>query len=322
MEKRNYKSHPFIKPVLKSDRGWSTLGIFFVLCLGGLFATALEPKGPLALSMSGSGRAITKGAEYHLLNPASLIHFKGAQGSGFWTFGLEKQKSYWGVSIVENQKIPLGLSYIREWGSKTQYLSFSTAAFILPGWSMGLSLSRWQAEPLGRVSPAPMAEPTSQVEISKKSQSANKALSSDLPDSKDDKAEASWNVQAGLLIKPAGSPFSIGAVYDHILPLKGAFKGQRKWALGMGFALYEWLSLRADALYNTNSQWAVAGGAEATVSKFLILRLANQWDFKDKNWLFSGGLGLTAKNMALDYGLSRTAGTKRWQNTLSVRFAF
>ena len=111
--------------------------------------TALEPEGPLALSMSGAGRAITKGAEYHLLNPASLIHFKGAQGSGFYMFGLEKQKPYWGLSLVENQQIPLGLSYIREWGGQAQYLSFSTAGFILPGWSLGLSLSRWQAEPTG-----------------------------------------------------------------------------------------------------------------------------------------------------------------------------
>ena len=270
--------------------------------------TALEPEGPLALSMSGAGRAITKGAEYHLLNPASLIHFKGAQGSGFYMFGLEKQKPYWGLSLVENQQIPLGLSYIREWGGQAQYLSFSTAGFILPGWSLGLSLSRWQAEPTGQ-------EPSTST-----AKSLTKAKTASNTTSKT--AKASWNIQTGMLIKPANSPLSIGAVYDHILPLKGAFEGRRKWALGLGFALYEWLSLRADALYKTKGHWLVAGGAEAVISGFLILRLANQWDFKDKKWLFSLGLGLTTQHMALDYGLTQKNNTSHWQNTLSARFSF
>ena len=255
---------------------------------------ALKPEGPLALSMSGAGRAITKGAEYQLLNPASLIHFKGAQGSGFYTFGLKTQKPYWGLSIVENQQIPLGVSYIREWDSSDQYLSFSTAGFILPGWSVGLSLSRWQTSQTNKV-------------IATSSKAENKA---------------SWNVQGGVLIRPQDSPLSIGATYDYILPLKGAFEEQRKWALAISLELYKWLAFRTDALYNIKSKWTLAGGATATISQFLILRLANRWHIKEKKWLFSGGLGLTAKNMALDYGLSQTKETKNWQHTISVRFAF
>ncbi len=250
-----------------------------LLFLTGFLASALEPQGPLALSMSGAGRAIPKGAEYHLLNPASLIHFKGVQGAGFYMFGVDQQKPYWGVSLVENQKIPLGLSYIREWDSSDQYLSFSTAGFVLPGWSVGVSLSRWKED-----------------------------------------QKASWNVQGGFLIRPEKSPFSIGAVYDHILPLKGAFEGRRRWGLGLAYTLYRWLSLRADALYNKEQKWTLVGGAEATISDFLILRLSSQWH--DQKWLFAGGLGVTAQNMALDYGLSQQKGTKKWQNTLNIRFAF
>ena len=245
----------------------------------GFVAFALEPQGPLALSMSGSGRGIPKGAEYHLLNPASLIHFKGVQGAGFYMFKVDKQKPYWGVSLVENQKIPLGLSYIREWDSSNQYLSFSTAGFVLPNWSVGVSLSRW-----------------------KKNENAH------------------WNVQGGLLIWPEKSPFSIGAVYDYILPLKGAFEGRRKWSLGLAYTLYQWLSLRTDILYNREQKWTLAGGAEATLSSFLVLRLSSRWH--DKKWLFAGGLGVTAKNMALDYGLSQQKNLGKWQNTLNVRFAF
>ena len=105
-------------------------------------------------------------------------------------------------------------------------------------------------------------------------------------------------------------------------PLRARLKAGGKWALGLGFALYEWLSLRADALYKTKGHWLVAGGAEAVISGFLILRLANQWDFKDKKWLFSLGLGLTTQHMALDYGLTQKNNTSHWQNTLSARFSF
>ena len=270
--------------------------IFCIFCLYPFEAPALQPQGLLALSMSGAGRAITKGAEYHLLNPASLIHYKGTQGSGFYMFGHEDQKPYWGLSLVENQQIPLGLSYLRQWDGSDQYLSLSTAGFIVPGWSVGLSLSRW--------------------EVGINPNSATKSTS------KKQKTKAYWNVQAGVLIRPEKSPLSIGAVYDHILPLKGAFKEQRRWALAFSFEIYRWLKLRADVLHNTQSQWTVAGGAEALVSGFLTLRLANRYNFKDEKWLFSGGLGLTAQSMALDYGLSQTPDTKAWQHTVGVQFAF
>lgn len=245
------------------------------------FTSALDPQGPLSLSMSGSGRAIYKGAEYHLLNPASLVHLPGFQGAGFYVFETEKKKPYYGISLMENRQIPLALSYIRERQSEEQYLNISTAAFILPGWSLGLSLSRWET-----------------------------------------KQDTNWNIQSGFFIKPQQSSLSIGATWDHILPLEGAFKGRRQWGLGLAYELYKWLNLRTDVIYNQNKDWKIAGGTEITIAQFFIFRLGSGWYSTDNIFRFSGGLGLETKNISVDYGLSQEKGKKEWLHTLNIRGYF
>ena len=161
--------------------------LFFLLISSHIsfFSLALDLRGPLALSMSGSGRAATQsGAEYHLINPAGLVHASGFSSGTYYMFEVaEKRKPVWGVSLSETRQIPLALSYIKKRHSKEQYMSVSTAGFVVPGWSLGLSLSRWQID-----------------------QGAN------------------WNMQAGILVKPTSSSFALGATWDHILPLEGAFE--------------------------------------------------------------------------------------------------
>ena len=244
-------------------------------------AFPLDPQGPLSLSLSGAGRAVQEGAEYHLLNPAGLVHSQGFNAAAFYVFKTKERKPYWGISLMENRQIPLAISYIKERQSDEQYFSISTAAFILPGWSLGLSLSRWEI-----------------------------------------KQPANWNIQAGFLIKPQQSPLSIGVTWDHILPVEGAFKDQRKWGLGLAYELYKWLHLRTDTVYNQKKQWSIAGGAETIISRILILRLGSRYIFTDKTFLFSGGIGLKTEQISLDYGLSQTEKTKQWLHTLSVRGHF
>ena len=258
--------------------------IFILLCVFCAPAAALDPQGPLSLAMGGSGRAVTqKGAEYHLLNPANLIHSQNFHGEGFYVFGQDKRKPYWGVSLTENRQVPLALSYIRERESEEQYLSISTAGFILPGWSLGLSLSRWQ-----------------QME----------------------KEDAYWNIQSGILIKPKQSSFSIGATWDHILPIKGPYTGKRRWGLGLGYQVYKWLYLRADGLYSEEKKWLFCGGGETLISGFLILRLGGRWYLTQKKFLFSGGIGLTAKQLAVDYSISQNEDTKQWLHAITARGSF
>ena len=254
--------------------------LLFVFCFQ---AKAFDPQGPLSLAMGGSGRAVTqKGAEYHLLNPASLIYSQNFHGEGFYVFGQDKRKPYWGISLTENRQIPIALSYIRERKSEEQYLSISTAAFILSGWSLGLSVSRWQQT----------------------------------------KEDAYWNIQSGILIKPKRSPFSIGATWDHILPIKGPYTGKRRWGLGVGYQAYKWLHLRADGLYNQEKKWIVSGGAEAFISRFLFLRLGSRWNISAEKFIFSGGIGLSAKPLAIDYSISQSEDTNEWLHAIVARGTF
>ena len=256
--------------------------IFFLFYFFSLKVEALEPKGPLSLAMGGAGRAVTqKSAEYHLLNPASLIYSQNFHGEGFYVFEQGERKPYWGVSLTENRQIPIALSYIRERQSEGQFLSISTAAFILSGWSLGLSLSRWQQT-----------------------------------------KEAYWNIQSGVLIKPKNSFFSIGATWDHILPQKGPYIGKRRWGMGVGYQVYEWLHLRADGIYNQEKKWEVSGGAEAFISRILFLRLGGLFNVKKQKFLFSGGVGLGAKKLAIDYSFSQSEDTKQWLHAIVARGTF
>ena len=254
---------------------------------------AFQIQGPLSLALGGAGRAATKEAEYHLLNPASLVSHNGFSGSVFYNFAVEQNKPWWGGSFKENRRIPLALSYIKERETEQQYLHFSTAGFVLPGWSLGISASWW----------------------------------------KENSTSDEWNIQAGLLIHPPQTRFSLGFVWDYILPLKGPFKNKRIYGVGLSYEPYKWLHLVADALYNPHTKWKVAGGGEITLSKFLVLRAGTQWE-KTRAFRFSGGVSLKAQTMALDWSLSQTpiqtstqtssstTGQNKWLNTLSFRGAF
>ncbi len=252
---------------------------FLLLMTGPALAGALDPKGPLALSLSQSGRALTFApAEYHLLNPAVIAHSAGFNGSAYYFFGTNTRNPAYGLSLSENRKLPFALSYIKERKSDEQYLSISTAGFVLSGWSLGLSVNRWQRN-----------------------------------------NSAEWNIQAGVLVRPKGSPFSFSAGWDYILPLKGAFKNKRQWAFGFSWNVYKGISFRTDAVYNVQGKWFAGAGLESLLSKFLVLRLSAGRDFKEQTFVFSGGLSLLAKNLSLDYGLSYLP-TKQYLHTISARF--
>ena len=259
------------------------MGILFSISLFCSLTLALEPQGPLALAMGGSGRgAVQKGAEYHLLNPAALIYSAAFKGSAYYIFEQETKKPYWGFSLLENRKIPIAFTYMRERRSSSQYFNISAAGFLLSGWSLGLGVSRWRI----------------------------------------DTEDHHWNIQSGFLIKPQRSAFSIGFTWDYILDLEGAFKGKRKWGLGLAYELYNWLHLRMDTIYDQQKQWTLTGGGKAIISKFLILRLASCWQVEKNTFLFSGGIGLTAKQIAVDYSLSQSKNTKEWIHALSVHSQF
>ena len=170
------------------------------------------------------------------------------------------------------------MTYIKQRKSSEQYINLSTAGFVLDGWSLGLGVSRWTTE----------------------------------------EEEHNWNIQTGFLIRPQGAAFSIGFTWDYILDLAGEFEGRRKWGLGLAYELYHWLHLRMDTIYNQQKKWSLAGGGEAIISQFLILRLASYWQAEENTFLFSGGIGLAAKHMAIDYSLSQSKNTQDWVHAINV----
>ena len=237
------------------------------------------PQGPLAISLGGSGRAVVqKGAEYHLLNPATVVHTTGRlKSEGFYIFEAGGKPDYWGISLMENSQLPLALSYIRERDSNNQYIVLSTSAYILPDFSLGASLAR----------------------------------ATEFEDSY-------WNVQVGLLVRPPGGSFSLGATWEHLLPVQeGVFKDLEQWAVAGAYDFKNWLSLRLDGIYSSQNKWTVAGGLELTFSDFLVFRGGIARQFKAEAWEFSGGLGVKAQQISVDYSLSRLE-EKNWRQGISI----
>jgi len=237
---------------------------------------------PLILAMEGAGRAvIRKGLEYHLVNPASAVYFRRTQSMGFYVF--DEDASYWGFSLLEGRYTPFILSWIGERESKQQMLVISVAGNILPGWSLGLSLSRWQ----------------------------NKM------------AEHYWNMQSGLMIRPKGQEaLTLGLTWDHILPLKGVFKNERKWGLGIGYQIQSWLNIRSDMTYypfhSMDDRWFIIGGMDVILAQFLVLRGATRWNMTAHVFQFSGGWGLHGKYFHFDHSIRRHQDMS-WIHGFSVR---
>lgn len=258
--------------------------IYLSICLFCFFTKALDIQGSLALGASGSGRAVVeKGAEYHLLNPANLAHSKKFSASGFYVFNVKEESPYWGISLAENKQFPLALSYIRDYhkDSEDQYFSASTAGFILPGWSLGISVSRWQ------VPEAAYWNIQSGLLIKPKYSSFSIGFT--------------WDH-----ILPLKGPFEnkrkwgLGLSYEIY-----------KWLHLRSDTLYN--------PYDPKKEWILNGGIEFFIKDFLVFNGACRWNFIDKLPLFSGGVGLKTKSLGLYYYFSQHDKKENWLHIISLQ---
>ena len=244
---------------------------FKFLCLGLsliCFAAAGQASftAPLALAFGGAGRGAAFAGAEYHLLNPAGLSLLKRPQAAGFYVFGEDLKPYWGVSFAESMHTPAAVSFIKNWEQETNQLTLSLAGLILPGWSLGISFTRRQ-----------------------NIQNTN------------------WNVQTGILIKPKGqNRFSLGVVWDHLLPQEGGFKDQGRMGGGAYYKVNKTINLRADALYNTSfKNWTVIGGVESTFSRFLALRAAFKWSEQQNTFFYSGGIGLEGKALQADYSLSQ-----------------
>ncbi len=255
---------------------------------------------PLALSMGGAGRAsVGKGAEYHLLNPAGVAHTKQTQSAGYYIFG-DLPNPYWGISLSENNRLPIGASFIKQWDTKKYILAASLAGFIVPGWSLGVSIKRLYHE----------------IESGWSMQSGI------------------------LIKPKGQKVFSLGVVWNHILVSNKAFKANEQIGLAASYLVNQWLYVHADAIYylpttsvSTTSElvtnrtkpsqkkWMIIGAIETIFSQFLVFRMSARWDVVTGAIFYSGGSGLQGKRIGLDYSIYQND-KQNWIHGWNIHTAF
>ena len=255
---------------------------------------------PLALSMGGAGRAaVEKGAEYHLLNPAGIAHTKQTQSAGYYIFG-DLPNPYWGISLSENKRVPIGASFIKQWEAKKHILAVSLSGFVLPGWSLGFSVKRLYYE-------------------TEAGWSAQSGI---------------------LIKPEGQNVFSVGAIWDHILVSNESFKMAEQLGLAASYRVNRWLHIHVDAIYylsaasvstvsklvtdlkkSTQSKWRVIGALETVFSQFLIFRAGARWNAASGAILYSGGGGLQGKTIGFDYSIYQN-NAQNWIQGLNIRTSF
>lgn len=235
----------------------------------------------LAISMSGSGRAVTaENIQNHMLNPASLIYPQSFQISSFYStknISETKKFSTWGISIIENQAIPIAISYIKQRETKEQYIHISTASFLAPSWSLGLSLSHW----------------------------------------KKTKTDSHWNIHTGFLIQPLKSPIAIGITADNLLPIQD--KNKKIYGIGIVYTPINWIQLRTDTTYDYTNTWKYMGGIKISLHNFFILKTGIIWNSSDKKSLFSGSVELKSPNISVEYSLKQNNTKKQYIYLIQVQ---
>lgn len=274
--------------------------IYIVLFCFYVSAEEVNFVAPLALSMGGAGRAsVGKGAEYHLLNPAGIAHTKRAQSAGYYIFG-DLPNPYWGISLSENKRVPIGASFIKQWDAKKHILVVSLAGFVIPGWSLGFNVKRLYYE-------------------TKAGWSVQSGI---------------------LIKPEGQNVFSLGAVWDHILVFNESFKMDEHLGLAASYRINQWLHVHADAIYylspasvstvsklvtdlrkSTQSKWRIIGALEAVFNQFLIFRVGARWNVTSSTILYSGGGGLQGKTIGLDYSIYQD-NSQNWIQGWNIRTSF
>ncbi len=259
----------------------SCVRVLLFLLLLSSNAFALKLEGPLIFSMSGSGRASVGKGVEYHLLNPALFVFSRSTQASGF-YMFDQENSYWGISLSENRTLPLALSWIQKKNSEKRILVLSTAGFVTSGWAIGLSVVRQvQAEGI-----------------------------------------ADWNAKAGFLIRPKNSLISLGANWDYFLPLKKNFIGEKNLGIGLHYKASPWLQLNLDGMYKMEQKkWYLSLGTQGVLSKIFVIRLSSEWDAHEQKILYSGGLGLKAKQIQADYSIGKREDS-RWLQGVNIRANF
>ncbi len=113
----------------------------FFLVLSGSFMALSMPLTPLSASLGNAGRSGYQAAEFHILNPATILHGDVYQLSSFYSYTSDTSDQIaYGLSMTNTKNIPLGITWIKQ--GQYHISVFSIAGKLSPQMFIGASIHR------------------------------------------------------------------------------------------------------------------------------------------------------------------------------------
>lgn len=275
----------------------ATTTVLSLLVLGGVATAARDIQGVRSLGMGGTLRAAPGGANAPVLNPAAMSLMRTYVLGGNYQYRGSDAASLVNASIVDSitAKVAAGLYYNFAHASPDRTLALPGGAFKLDEQlvthEVGLALSL----PLGQVFA---------LGLTGKYVNIQGELPENAPEGLRTADVSTVTVDVAGMLRLADRFFlgavgyNLGAVEDTTFPR----------SLGLGVAAQlSLLLLEFDTVLDFSSAESVKpsfhGGAELTLDQKYSLRTGVQHDRLREATYVSGGLGLSASKLGLDFGL-------------------
>ena len=112
--------------------------LLIFLLIGSPFLVFSKILTPLSASIGGAGLSGYQSAEFHILNPATLLYGSSYKLSSFYDYGAEELT--YGASVVNTKNVPLAMTWIKQGEHSTQV--FSVAGKVSKQMFIGVSVHR------------------------------------------------------------------------------------------------------------------------------------------------------------------------------------
>jgi hypothetical protein len=269
------------------------------LVIGPHAAAAQDLQGPRSISMGGTLRAAPSGETALLLNPAGMTLHKAYVVNALYQYRVSDSGNLVNVSVVDSatKRIAAGLfySFMHATPSRTLAMPGKTTFSLeetISAHETGLALSY----PLADLIHLGLTGKYVKIDIEQPD---------DTPAEVEDDGDSGFTMDFGAVVKPLPS-LNLGVVYTNAVPIENTAY-TRQLGLGIAYALGTKFLAEFDAVLDFDRGDEVKasyhGGAELFLGTSYALRGGAMHDtFREATYV-TGGLGVVAKKLALDFGL-------------------
>jgi hypothetical protein len=275
---------------------------FFVLSalvVGPNAAAAQDLQGSRSIAMGGTLRAAPSGDAALLLNPAGMTLHKAYVVNALYQYRVSDAGNLVNVSVVDSatKRIAAGLfySFMHATPSRTLAMPGKTTFSLeetLSGHETGLALSY----PLANLIHLGMTGKYVKVSVEQPEET---------PAEVQDDGDSGFTMDFGAVLKPLPS-LNLGVVYTNAIPIEHTAYS-RQLGMGIAYAVGTKFLAEFDAVLDFDRaeelKASYHGGAELFLGTSYAIRGGAMHDTIREATYVTGGLGVVAKKIALDFGL-------------------